>query len=127
MVPHSPLLYPRLFIAVSVGINRVNWQIVVSFRQFPAAILLAFEGNLILEKLLGDLSPMTGGGLVLIRNHDAVFPSSVFTSVKAWPIDGVGRYIAQFLLTVENGNLIFLKDLPELLGVSPFHLIDPLD
>src|ERR1017187_10163201 len=104
MVPHSLLLYPRLFVAVSVGINRVNWQIVVSFRQFPTAVFFPFKSGLIGEKLFGDFSTMTGGGLVLIRNHDAVFPSSVFTSVKAWPIDGVGRYIAQFLLTVENGN-----------------------
>jgi hypothetical protein len=77
----------RLFVAISIGVNQANRQIVVRLRQFPAALLFAFEGGLIREKLFGDLGAMAGGGLVLVRNHDAVFPSRVFTCVKAWSVN----------------------------------------
>src|ERR1700676_200486 len=125
--PPSPLLPPRLFVAISIGVNQTNRQIVVRFRQFPAAFLFAFEGGLIREKLLSDLGAVAGGGLVLVGNHDAVFPSRVFTCVKPWPVNCKGCYVTQLLLAVENGDLILLEDLPEFIGVSPFHLVNPLD
>src|SRR5882672_8268522 len=121
------VLASTLFVAVPSWVNYANRQIVVRFRQFPAAILFAFKGGLVREKLLRNLGAMPGGGLVLIRNHDAVFPSSVFARVKSWSINGVGRYVAQLPLAVENGDLIFLEDLPEFIGVAPLHLVHPLD
>src|SRR6266404_3790315 len=118
---------PRLFVAISIRVDYADWQIVMRLCQFPAAVLFAFKRGLVREKLFGNLGAMTGGGLILVRNHDAVFPSSVFARVKSWSINYVGCYIAQLLLPVENRDLILLEDLPEFIGVAPLHLVNPFD
>src|ERR1700674_5826276 len=77
---------PRLFFAVSIRIDYADWQIVMRLCQFPAAVLFASKRGMVREKLFGNLGAMTGGGLILVRNHDAVFPSSVFARMKSWII-----------------------------------------
>src|SRR5882672_10892184 len=125
--PTSATKPPRLFVAISIRVDYADWQIVMRLCQFPTAVLFAFKRGLVREKLFGNLGAMTGGGLILVRNHDAVFPSSVFARVKSWSINGVGCYIAQLLLPVENRDLILLEDLPEFIGVAQLHLVHPLD
>src|SRR5690242_14052074 len=66
----------RLFLAIAIRINNADRQIVVRFRQLPTAVLSALEGLVIRENQFGNLGTMCGGGLVLVRNHNAIFPAS---------------------------------------------------
>src|ERR1700693_4050612 len=72
-----------LFRSVSVWIDGMNRQIVMRFREFPSAIFFAFHGSLVRKKLLFNFAAVSGGRNVLVRDHDAVFPSGVFPRVKS--------------------------------------------
>src|SRR5579864_3570417 len=137
---HSPWKsWPPLFVlrrrwnngtllsTVSIRIDSVNRQIVVRFGEFPAAIFSAFHFGLVREQLLFHFTAMSGGRDVLIGNDDAKFPSSVFPRMVSRPIDGIGRHVAQFLLAVQSRDLIFFKELPEFVRVTPLHFVNPFD
>ena len=117
----------QLFRAVSIWIDGVNRQIVVRFREFPAAIFFAFHRGLVREELLFHFTAVCGGRDVFVGDYDAVFPSGVFSRVESRAVDGVGGYVSQFFFAVQSRDLIFLEELPEFVGVAPLHFVNPFD
>jgi hypothetical protein len=99
----------------------------VGLGDLPAAILFALLGSPIGKKLSLDLRTMPSRSLVLVRNHDAVFPAGIFAGVQARSIHGVGSQVAELLFPVQRRNLIFLEDFPELVRIALLDLVDPLD
>src|SRR5579864_2467532 len=110
-----------LFGTVAIWIDRMNRQIVVRFREFPAAIFFAFHGGLVREKLLFNFAAMSGGRYIFVGDYDAVFPPGVFPRVISRPEDRIRGHVTEFLLAVQGGDLIFLEELPEFVRVTPFY------
>src|SRR4029077_17699424 len=117
----------NLFRTVAIWIDRVNRQIVMRDRKYPAAIFFALHCGLVREKLFFNFTAMSGGRNVFVSDYDAVLPARVFTGMKSRAVDGIGRHVPKLLLAVQGSDLIFLEELPELVRVTPFHFIDPLD
>src|ERR1700733_15567912 len=105
----------------------MNRQVVVRFRDLPAAILFLLLSRTVGEQFFLNFRAVAGRRLVFVSNDDAVFPSGVFAGVQTWPVDRVRRYVAKFFFAVQSRDLVFLKDLPEFVRISPLDLVDPLD
>ena len=105
----------------------MDGKVIVVGGKLPAAVLLFAQRGLIGEELAEDFTLVGGGRLVLIVDDDAVVPTAVFGGVEAGAKDGVAGDVAELLLAVEGGDLIFAEDIPSFALIAIFDVIDPFD
>src|SRR5436190_7295636 len=111
----------------TVWIDDANRRVPMRERQIPAFLVLALERGLVGKHLLFDFAAVFRRSLVLVRDDDAIVIADVFAGAMACTrVDGVVDDVAQLLFLVEHRNLGFLKDVEELLLMSPLHFVDPL-